>query len=115
MLGRNRARTPTPTTPTDPTTTPVPPWVWRVDAVEVNQLLKQFRDMGGVMQKMAGMSNFERMRAMAQMGPEMMQSGGSLQVAKQRSKRGPADLKAAEEKKKRQKKDAAKQRKKNRK
>ena len=73
--------------------------------------------MAGVMQQVAGMSKFQQMRAISQMGQSGLFTNPNAQLAapKMRSKRGPLDTRAEEEKKKRKKKEAAKQRKKNRK
>lgn len=85
-----------------------------VDPSEVNGLIKQFDQMSGMMQKMAGLGMRERFRAVKDMaGNGMMNPGASLKE-KQRSKRGPADPELAREKKKKQRKDAKKQKKKNR-
>jgi signal recognition particle subunit SRP54 len=88
-----------------------------VEASDVNDLLKQFKMMAGVMQQVAGMSKFQQMRAISQMGQSGMFTNPAAQMSapKLRSKRGPLDMRAEEEKKKRKKKEAQKQRKKNRK
>ncbi len=85
------------------------------DPAEVNNLLKQFNTMSGVMQKMAGMGVRDRMRAvqeLTQMGA--MNPNAQLQDHKTRSKRGPLDQKKIEQKKKQQRKQARKSRKRNR-
>lgn len=83
---------------------------------DVNKLLKQFKDMAGLMQQMAGKSKMEQFRMFQQMGQSgMLNPDAQLQAAKMRSKRGPEDFRAEAEKKKKQRKDAKKQRKKNRK
>ena len=85
------------------------------DAAEINKLLKDFDQMASLMKNMAGMSKFQQMRMMSQMGDQgLFNPNAQLNVQKQGSKSGPADKKAADEKKKRQKKEAKKQRKKNR-
>jgi signal recognition particle subunit SRP54 len=59
-----------------------------VEPSEVNQLLKQFDAMQGLMTKMAGMGLRERMRAMQQLGHSgLMNPGAQLKRQKQRSKR----------------------------
>ncbi len=81
-----------------------------VDAAEVNRLLKDFGNMAGMMQGLAGMGKMDQMRQMqALMGS--MQPGAELSSGKMRSKAKPMDA----EKKKRLKKEAEKQKKKNRK
>jgi signal recognition particle subunit SRP54 len=86
-----------------------------VDPAEVNRLLKDFGSMASMMKNMAGMSKFQQMRMMSQMGESgLFNPNAQLQMQKQRSDRGPADQRAADEKKKRMKKEAKKQKKKNR-
>lgn len=82
---------------------------------DVNNLLKQFKQMAGMMQQMAG----KGMRGKMQMIREMQdgglfEPGAELRREKQRSKRGPLDPIKAKEKKKKQRKNARKSRKKNR-
>jgi len=82
---------------------------------DVNNLLKQFKQMAGMMQQMAG----KGMRGKMQMIKEMQEGGlfepgAELRKEKQRSKRGPLDPIKAKEKKKKQRKNARKSRKKNR-
>ena len=85
------------------------------ESAEINKLLKDFDQMASLMKNMAGMNKFQQMRMMSQMGDGgMFNPGAQLNVQKQRSERGAADKRAADEKKKRQKKDAKAQRKKNR-
>jgi signal recognition particle subunit SRP54 len=84
-----------------------------VEPAEVNRLLKDFDNMSGMMQKMAGMGMVERMREMQRMaGSGMLNPGApALQMQKQRSK--PKQMDA--EKKKKLRKEAKDQRKKNKK
>ena len=82
---------------------------------DVNNLLKQFKQMAGMMQQMAG----KGMRGKMQMIKEMQEGGlfepgAEMRREKQRSKRGPLDPIKAKEKKKKQRKNARKSRKKNR-
>jgi signal recognition particle subunit SRP54 len=59
-----------------------------VEPSEVNQLLKQFDAMQGVMKQMAGLGLRDRMRAMQQLGQSgLMNPGAQLKRQKQRSKR----------------------------
>ena len=63
-----------------------------VEPSEVNSLLKDFDRMSGMMQKMAGMSMRQRMRAVHEMGESGVLDGSAqLRKEKQRSKRGPTD------------------------
>jgi len=85
------------------------------DPSEVNKLLKDFRVMGDLMQKMAGMGMRDKMKAVKEMTEGgMLDPGGSLQKEKHRSKRGPLDSTQAKLDKKKKRKQARKQRKKNR-
>jgi signal recognition particle subunit SRP54 len=82
---------------------------------EVNKLLKDFRAMGDMMQKMAGMGMKEKMNAVKELSEGgMLDPGARLQKEKQRSKRGPLDLTKAKFDKKKKRKQARKQRRKNR-
>ncbi len=83
------------------------------DPAEVNELLKQFRGMSGLMQKMAGLPMRDRMKAISQMAPDMMNPGAQVRREKQRSKRGPADKTQIRDKRKLEKKRAKDARKKN--
>ena len=85
------------------------------DPADVNKLLKEFSQMSGVMQSMAGMGKVQQMRQLKQMTDSgMFDPGRQVQTQKQRSARGPLDKQAEQEKKKKLKKEAKKQRKKNR-
>ena len=85
------------------------------EPADVNRLIKDFQNMAGMMQKMAGMGMMDRMKAMKGMADGgMLNPGSKLMPTKERSKRGPADPKEAEEKRKKAKKEAKKQRKRNR-
>jgi signal recognition particle subunit SRP54 len=85
------------------------------DPSEVNKLLKDFRAMGDMMQKMAGMGMRDRMKAVKEMSEGgMLDPGARLNKEKQRSKRGPLDATKAKFDKKKKRKQARKQRRKNR-
>lgn len=85
------------------------------DPAEVNRLLKDFHSMADFAQKMSGMGMMDRMRALRGVtNGGMGMPGGGFPVMKERSKRGPADQKLADEKRKKARKDAKKQKKKNR-
>ncbi len=85
-----------------------------VDPSDVNQLLKQFTQMAGVMKNIAGLGMRDRLRAVSQLAESgMLNPGASLQLSKQRSKRGPEDKREFQDKRKKQRKEAKKQRKKN--
>lgn len=85
------------------------------DPAEVNDLLKQFKDMSGMMQSMAGMGMGDRMKAMRELQAEAMNPNSrGMSAGKQRSKRGEATKDALREKKKkeRQRQKQARKRKK---
>ena len=85
------------------------------EPADVNRLIKDFQNMAGMMQKMAGMGMMDRMKAVKGMADGgMLNPGSKMMPTKERSKRGPADPKVAEEKRKNAKKEAKKQRKRNR-
>lgn len=85
------------------------------DPAEVNRLLKDFKTMQDMTQKMSNMGMSEKMNAVRQMTQGgMMDPSGALKNQKERSKRGPADPRLAEEKRKKARKDAKKQKKRNR-
>ena len=85
------------------------------DPADINKLLKEFSVMSGMMQQMAGMNKIQQFRQLRQMADSgMFNPGAQVQMAKQRSARGPVDRRAEQEKKKRMRKEAKKQRKKNR-
>ena len=85
------------------------------DPADVSRILKDFGMMSGMMQKMSGLGMMDRMKAMTQLGQAgMFNPGASLQQTKERSKRGPADQRMADEKKKKARKEAKKQKKRNR-
>jgi signal recognition particle subunit SRP54 len=85
------------------------------DPAEVHDLLRQFKNMAGMMQKFAGMGMREKMQAVRELSSaEMSNPGMGMKREKQRSKRGPLDERAAREKNKQKRKDAKAQRKKNR-
>lgn len=85
------------------------------DPADVNKLLKDFKSMSGMMQKMAGMGIRDRMRAVKEMASGgLLDPGAQLREKKSRSKRGPQDQGMAKQKKKDKRKEAKKQRKKNR-
>jgi signal recognition particle subunit SRP54 len=83
------------------------------DPAEVNDLLKQFKGMSGMMQRMAGLSKREQLKAVSQMAPDMMNPGAQIKQDKQRSKRGPTDKNTLRDKKKQQRQRAKQARKKN--
>ena len=85
------------------------------EPADVNRLIKDFQNMAGMMQKMAGMGMMDRMKAMKGMADGgMLNPGSKMMPTKERSKRGPADPKEADEKRKKARKEAKKQRKRNR-
>ena len=85
------------------------------EPADVNRLIKDFQNMAGMMQKMAGMGMMDRMKTMKGMADGgMLNPGSKLMPTKERSKRGPADPKEADEKRKKARKEAKKQRKRNR-
>lgn len=85
------------------------------EPADINRLIKDFQNMSGMMQKMAGLGMMDRMRAVKDLaGSGMLNPGAAMPSLKERSKRGPADQKLAEEKKKKARKEAKKQKKRNR-
>ena len=83
---------------------------------EVNQLLKQFDAMSGMMKEMAGMGMGDRVKAVKQLADSgAMNPGAKFQKEKQRSKRGTIDKTKAAEMKRKKRKDAKKAKKRNRK
>jgi len=86
-----------------------------VDASEVNALLKQFGEMATMMKRMSGMGTMERMRAVQDIARSAGNDpSGQIRVQKQRSRRGPVDVRKAKDIKKKKRRDARKSRKKNR-
>ncbi|WP_437186891.1 signal recognition particle protein [Planctomicrobium sp. SH668] len=85
------------------------------DPSEVNDLLKQFKGMSGMMQQMAGLGMGDKMKRVKELQTGLMGPGSNLLQDKQRSKRGPVDKDALRDKKKQQRKQAKDQRKKNKK
>ncbi|MGE4000970.1 MAG: signal recognition particle protein [Planctomycetaceae bacterium] len=83
------------------------------DPAEINDLLKQFKGMSGMMQKMAGMSMTDRMREIHKIGAESMDPTKQVRREKQRSKRGPADKNTLRDKRKQERQRAKQARKKN--
>lgn len=84
------------------------------EASEVNKLLKDFGNMAGMMQQMAGMGMRDRMRAVKQMADGgMLDPGAEISQKKQRSKRGP-DRSQIRDDRKKKRRQARKARKKNR-
>ena len=83
------------------------------DPAEINDVLKQFKGMSGMMQKMAGMSMKDKMKAVNELAPEMMNPAAQMRQEKQRSKRGPTDKNSLRDKRKQERKRAQKARKKN--
>lgn len=85
------------------------------DPADVSRILKDFGAMSGMMQKMSGLGMMDRMKAMSQLGQAgMFNPGANLKQQKERSKRGPADQKLADEKRKKARKESKKQKKRNR-
>ncbi len=85
------------------------------EPADVNNLLKQFKAMSGVMQQMAGMGMRDRFRTMKQMTDGgLLDPGANIRKEKRRSKRGPLDPLRAREDKRKKRKDARKARKRNR-
>ena len=86
------------------------------DPNQVTELLKQFKTMSGMMQKMAGLSMMDRFKAVRGMESELMNPAGpAFSREKQRSKRGPEMRDEFRDKKKNARKSAKAQKKKNRK
>ncbi|HVJ68885.1 MAG TPA: signal recognition particle protein [Caulifigura sp.] len=86
------------------------------DPHQVTELLKQFKTMSGMMQKMAGLNMMDRFKAVRGMESELMNPAGpSFQREKLRSKRGPELRDEFRDKKKNARKAAKAQKKKNRK
>jgi len=84
------------------------------DPSEISRLVKDFNNMAGVMQKMAGMGTRDKMKAMKELSSGgMMDPSGGMARQKERSKRG-GDPEKLREKKKKERKAKKKQRKKNR-
>ena len=85
------------------------------EPADVSRLIKDFGNMAGMMQKMSGLGMMDKMKAMKGMADGgMFNPGAQLSSVKERSKRGPADPKEADEKRKKARKDAKKQKKRNR-
>jgi signal recognition particle subunit SRP54 len=83
---------------------------------DVNKLLKEFSNMAGMMQQMAGMNKFQQMRQIKQMADGgLFNPGAEIQFQKKGTAASPVDKRAMQDKKKKQRKEAKKQRKKNRK
>lgn len=85
-----------------------------VDPIEVNELLKQFKTMGGMMKQMAGMSMVDKMRSMGSL-QSMLRPGVDMPAEKQRSVRGPVERDKVREQKKKERKQAKDARKRNKK
>jgi len=85
------------------------------EPADINRLIKDFQNMSGMMQKMAGMGTMDKMKAVKELaGSGMLNPGAQLASVKKSGKQGPADARLAEEKKKKARKDAKKQKKRNR-
>ena len=79
------------------------------ESSEVNNLLKQFQQMSGMMKEMAGMGMRERMREVKKLTDgAAMDPTGQLQREKHRSKRGTLDPVKARNQKKKQRKESRK-------
>jgi signal recognition particle subunit SRP54 len=84
------------------------------DPSDVNRLLKDFDNMSGIMQKMAGMGMRDRMKAINELKDMgAMDPNASMNKKKERSKRGPVDRNTIREKRKKERKNARNARKKN--
>lgn len=82
---------------------------------DVNKLLKEFSNMAGMMQQMAGMNKWQQIRQIKQMADGgLFNPGAQIQVKKKGTAASPVDKRAQQDKKKKQRKEAKKQRKKNR-
>lgn len=85
------------------------------DPADVNNLLKQFHQMSGMMKEMAGLGVRDRMRAVKQLADSGgLNPGARMNRDKQRSKRGPLDQTKLAARKRKQRKDSKKARKRNR-
>ena len=81
---------------------------------DVNRLLKDFDNMSGIMQKMAGMGMRDRLKAINELKDMgAMDPNASMNKKKERSKRGPVDRNTIREKRKKERKNARNARKKN--
>lgn len=86
-----------------------------VDSADVNKLLKDFKGMAGMMQKVAGLGMRDRFKAIKEMSEGgMMDPNARAPKEKIRSKRGPQDLSKLRNDKKKKRKEAKKSRRKNR-
>jgi signal recognition particle subunit SRP54 len=84
------------------------------DPSEVNKLLKDFQNMAGKMQQMAGMGAREKMRAVKEMAAQGMDPNANMQKEKTRTKRGPLDKQKAKAQKKNKRKQQRKSKRRNR-
>jgi signal recognition particle subunit SRP54 len=85
------------------------------DPADVNKLIKDFDQMSGMMQKMAGMGIMDRMKTVRQLAAGgLFDPSGGLKPMKGSTKSISPNAKALAEKKKKQRKEAKKQRKRNR-
>ncbi len=84
------------------------------DPSEINELLKQFKSMSGMMKQMAGLSMGDKMRAMGDM-QSLLQPGAAMSAEKQRSVRGPVMRDVVRDQKKKDRKQAKDARKRNKK
>jgi len=84
------------------------------DPAEVSRLIKEFQQMAGAMQKVAGLGVRDRLRAMSELARTAAINPNARHREKQRSKRGPPDAAKARELRKKQRKMARKARKRNR-
>ncbi len=85
------------------------------DPVEINELLKQFKVMGGMMKQMAGLSMVDKMRAMGDVQSMLRPGGAAMPMEKQRSVRGPVERDKVRDLKKKDRKQAKDARKRNKK
>ena len=84
------------------------------DPAAINELLKQFKSMSGMMKQMAGLSMGDKMRAMGDM-QSLLQPGAAMPAEKQRSVRGPVMRDEVRDLKKKDRKQAKDARKRNKK
>ena len=82
------------------------------DPAEINDLLKQFKGMAGMMKEMMGMGMSDRLKAAQQMQGAMMNPNAKMAKVKGSTKQQPS-RNVARDKKKQERKRAKQQRKKN--
>jgi signal recognition particle subunit SRP54 len=83
---------------------------------DINKLIKEFKQMSGMMKEMANMGMRDKMKAMKEMtSSAAMNPNANMKREKQRSKRGPQDKSTLSAKKKQERQAKKKQRKNKRK